>query len=283
MTKTPAYLPASDGLPARVSGAWARDKLYYVERYFTIFNKGMYRKWPHRAYVDLMAGPGRCITADRAEEFDGSPILAANSAPESENCVCVEADPELRRALHTRTARFGQRVSVLAGDCNDPGIVKSIRQAVKGAPLSVAFVDMLGLDVWFSTLQALTAGRKMDLLITLQVNDLTRNARSASTEVQDPERFDRFFGASGWRQVVEDCNTKRKPAQDVATALTGYYTERLGTIGYPHVHDLHVLMKNTRNAPLYRLVLAARHEKAVDFFKAIAEIEHLGQRGLSFE
>ncbi len=28
----PAYLSASDGLPARVSGAWAKDKLYYVVR-----------------------------------------------------------------------------------------------------------------------------------------------------------------------------------------------------------------------------------------------------------
>jgi three-Cys-motif partner protein len=231
VTKTPAYLQASDGLPARVSGAWAKDKLYYVERYFTIFNKGMYRKWPRRAYVDLMAGPGRCITANGAEEFDGSPILAATSAPEFEQCVFVEADPDLGQALATRTAQHGHRVSILPGDCNDPAVVERIRQAVKGAALSVVFVDMLGLDVWFSTLQALTAGRKMDLLITLQVNDLTRNAMSASTEAQDPDRFDRFFGASGWREAVKDCTARRKPAQDVAAALTEYYIERLGTIG----------------------------------------------------
>jgi three-Cys-motif partner protein len=227
-----------------------------------------------------MAGPGRCVTADGKDEFDGSPVLAAQSVPQFEQCVLVEANHDLRAALAARTTQFGQRVSVLAGNCNDSAIIETIRKTIKPNTLSVAFVDMLGLDVWFETLRMLTAGRKIDLLITLQVNDLTRNAKSASTEAQDPERFDRFFGDSEWRVVVEECAAKRKPAQDVAAMLTEYYIGRLGTIGYPHVHDLHVLMKNTRNAPLYRLVLAARHERAVKFFKSIAKIEHSGQRGL---
>jgi three-Cys-motif partner protein len=142
---------------------------------------------------------------------------------------------------------------------------------------------MLGLDVWFTTLEALTTDRRMDLLITLQVSDLTRNAVSASTDQQDPDRFDRFFGSPDWRRVVADCTSRRTGNADLATALTHFYTEQLSTIGYPHVHELHVLMKNTRNAPLYRLVLAAKHERAVTFFKSIADIEHSGQRGFTFE
>jgi hypothetical protein len=86
----------------------------------------------------------------------------------------------------------------------------------------------------------------MDLLITLQVNDLTRNAVSASVEDQDPDRFDRFFGSADWRGVVSDCAAKRTANTDLATALTEFYTQRLRTIGYPHVHELHVLMKNTK-------------------------------------
>jgi three-Cys-motif partner protein len=258
------------------------EKLYYVERYFTIFNKGMHRKWPRRAYVDLMAGPGRCIT-DAGDEFAGSPVLAAKSEPHFEKCVFVEKEPVLQRALAARTESFKDRVRVVAGDCNDPAIIRRVRQEVPANALGITFVDMLGLNVWLSTLKDLTVNRRMDLVITLQVHDFTRNALSASSEQQGTERFDRFFGSPDWRQVVADCASRQAVNADIATALTGYYTQRLATIGYPYVHELHVLMKNTRNAPLYRLVLAAKHEQAVKFFKSIAEIEHSGQRGLTLE
>jgi len=282
MTRTSSYPIAKDGLPARASGQWAKEKLYYVERYFTIFNRGMYIRWPRRFYVDLMAGPGRCITAN-GDEFAGSPVLAAESEPHFEKCVFVESEPVLQEALKARTLAFAERARLVAGDCNDPAIIKRIRREVPATALSVTFVDMLGLDVWFSTLAALTSGRRMDLLITLQVSDMTRNAASAHAEQQDPERFERFFGSPEWRRVVADCASRRTSNVDLATALTQFYIERLASIGYPHVHELHVLMKNTRNAPLYRLVLAARHERAVTFFRSIAKIEHSGQRGLALE
>ncbi len=217
------------------------------------------------------------------EEFPGSPVLAAESDPHFEKCVFVESEPLLQEALETRTAPIRDRVRIVAGNCNDASVVTHIRRELPSAALSVTFVDMLGLDVWFTTLETLTSGRRMDLLITLQVSDLTRNAASASAEQQDPERFDRFFGSPNWRRVVEDGTLRRTSNADLATALTEFYTQRLASIGYPHVYELHVLMKNTRNAPLYRLVLAAKHERAVEFFRSIAEIEHSGQRGLTFE
>jgi hypothetical protein len=41
---------ASDGLPARESGAWVLEKRVYVEKYLGIFTKGVGKKWgrvPH--------------------------------------------------------------------------------------------------------------------------------------------------------------------------------------------------------------------------------------------
>ena len=36
------YQPSAiDGIPARVSGAWAREKLSYLDRYTYLFNVGM--------------------------------------------------------------------------------------------------------------------------------------------------------------------------------------------------------------------------------------------------
>lgn len=279
MAKTTGYAGAADGLPARISGPWAREKLYYVERYFTIFNKGMKFKWPSRVYADLMAGPGRCITED-GDEFEGSPLLALKSEPPFQRSVLVESNDELLGALRARTEAYRDRALVLPGDCNDPTVITRIRKELPASSLGLVFIDMLGLDVSFGTISALTMARKMDLVITLQVNDLTRNAESAADDQHDPTRFDRFFGDPGWRDVIREWRRRGGTSPDLATALTSFYVERLETIGYPHVAELHVLMKNTKKAPLYRLVLAARHERATEFFRAISKIEYSGQRGL---
>lgn len=70
---------------------------------------------------------------------------------------------------------------------------------------------------------------------------------------------------------------------DRATALCDFYGEQLAQIGYGQVEQLHRLMKNRRNAPLYRLLLASRHPRATEFFRKIAAIEHDGQRGFRFD
>src|SRR5271169_4076334 len=55
-------LSERDGLPVRDSGIWVKEKLYYLGRYLRIFSVGMKNKWAGRLYyVDLCAGPGRCL------------------------------------------------------------------------------------------------------------------------------------------------------------------------------------------------------------------------------
>jgi three-Cys-motif partner protein len=271
----------SDGLPCRVSGVWAQEKLYYVGRYMAIVNGGMKNRWPQRAFVELMAGPGRCILENSDEEFDGSPLLALKCEPGFTSVVLVESDERLLDALRARTAEFGTRAEVLPGDCNDVAVVERIRDTISPNALTLAFVDMLGLDVTFATLKRLTTGRKIDLVITFQVNDLVRNVPSILEGRVDGERLDQFFGTSAWRHVVAAAEGGKLTTSEIGDALTEYYVRRLGTLNYQHVAPLHVLMKNTRNAPLYRLILAARHERATDFFAKISKIEYSGQRGLA--
>jgi len=88
--------------------------LYYVERYLAIFNGGMKNKWPRRGYIDLMAGPGRCVVRESGEEFEGSPVLALRSQPPFAQAVFVEADDVAAAALERRTIADQQRRSVLA-------------------------------------------------------------------------------------------------------------------------------------------------------------------------
>jgi len=67
----------NDGLPVRDSGIWAKEKLYYLEHYLDIFSVGMHKRWNGKLYyVDLFAGPGRCLISGTKEEFDGSLLIA---------------------------------------------------------------------------------------------------------------------------------------------------------------------------------------------------------------
>jgi hypothetical protein len=71
---------------------------------------------------------------------------------------------------------------------------------------------------------------------------------------------------------------------EVADALQRLYaTTSLAAIGYPHWTAVERLMKNTRNAGLYRVLVASRHPLGIDLFRKVAQIEPAGQRRLGFD
>jgi hypothetical protein len=95
-------VPAGDGLPARCVEPWSRDKLYYVRGYLDLFARAMQRKFAVRHYVDLFAGPGRCVFDDDSGEIDGSPLQALSIEPRFTRYHFVDADPGALAALRTR-------------------------------------------------------------------------------------------------------------------------------------------------------------------------------------
>lgn len=205
------YIDARDGLPARVSGRWAREKLHYVRRYNEIVASGMKRKWAARGYLDLMAGSGRCTLAN-GQEFDGSPLVALSTTPPFDEALFVEADPELCAALHTRVAaaQGSPMPTILPGECNGQDTREEILKNLSTDGLTVAFADMLGVGVAFDTVTCLSNARRLDWLITFQVNDLQRNATRA-LESGDGSRLDAFFGSPDWR--VSFGRVSRKTSQ----------------------------------------------------------------------
>lgn len=67
----------------------------------------------------------------------------------------------------------------------------------------------------------------------------------------------------------------------MADAVTTFFERQLRTgLGYPNVESLHRLMKNSKNAPLYRLILASHDDLAPKLWHNVARIEFSGQRGL---
>ncbi len=239
----------------------------------SIFNGGMKNKW-ERVYIDLMAGPGRCVEDDTAAEFEGSPLLAVNQKVPFTEIVLVEGDANLAAALRQRVQ---SKAIVLEGDCNDTAVITQLRDKLGLGRLGLAFADNLGLDVTLATLQMLTENLKVDLCITFQLGDLKRNLHRALTGA-DAGRWTAFFG-EGWRAVAENAERHNLSAEETATVFLDFYGQQLAGLGYRHVRHSRRVMKNSRNVGLYRLLLAGKHERAAQFFDEISKIEPGGQRG----
>jgi three-Cys-motif partner protein len=263
----------TDGLIVRRSGPWAEDKLRYVQHYAGIFTAGMAEKWSHDlAFLDLLAGPGMCRDADTGREFPGSPLLALRTKTPFRTVALVERDPEcaavLRRRVHEEP-RAATAV-VIEGDANAASTIAALRHESVGC-LSFALVDLLGLDVGFETIAALTSERQTDLLFSFPEMDLSRNRTHALGA--DADRWTRFFGTGAWRPIV---HAQRR---DAVLRLLEVYRNQLATIGY-QTKPLRLPLKNSRGGALYRPLFASKHPRGIDFFTKVSAIDPGGQQTL---
>jgi three-Cys-motif partner protein len=235
-----------------------------------IFARGMKKSFKNRVFYDLMAGPGRINV--RGTEYAGSPLLSQTA--EFTARIFVESDPDLSSALRQRLAPGSL---IIQGDCNDPAVIDRLRQSTPTwNTLGLAFVDNLGMNVTFDTLARLTRGRPVDLMIVVQLQDFTRNVVLAANSEGSNGRFTKFFGSTGWLSVALAAMDSNAQDAEIADRLLSFYQEQLRTIGYLHSKPGIQVMRNSRNATQYRLLLAGKDPKAVELFEKAEAIGPYG-------
>jgi len=273
----PVVVFGADKLRARDSGPWAREKLSYLRRYLEMFTTGMSAKWPRLVFLDLMAGPGLCIDRTDKQEFSGSPLLALSTKKPFHGAYFVESDPELRAALERRIATHPRRgiAEVLDGDSNTSRVIAKLRSVTEDS-LSIAFIDLIGQEISFETIRALTQNRNLDLWFSFPEMDLRRNVPVAPDDPDEADRWTRFFGTDQWRPIV----TRARPGQAIIE-LRALYRQQLKGLGYES--ELSRLpMKNSRGRGLYRPLFASRHARGLDFFGKALQRDSTGT-GLLFD
>ncbi len=252
-----------DGLIVRPSGPWIQKKYHFLSRYFAIFTKGMKNKWNPLTYIDLFAGPGRCLIEESGEEIDGSPLLALER--DFSRYIFIEQNSECLDALKQRSRRkqkFSQ-IEFIAGDCN------VVIDQVQPAGLTVAFSDPTGLDLHFDTLRALTDGENVDLIANIQHGmDGKRNLKSYVRQ-QGQSKLDRFLGERADRKKLSDWPD-----------VWARYRERIETLGYSIADASNISVTNQQGVPMYFICFASKHPKGLEFWKKISRIDEQGQREL---
>ncbi len=252
-----------DGLIVRESGQWIVRKHFYLRRYLDIFSRGMKNRWQERTYIDLFAGPGRCVVRGTAEEFEGSPLIALQH--DFTRFIFVETDKQCLADLKRRCSKSpkADRIEYWNEDCNE--VARKLRP--KG--LSVAFIDPVGLDFNFEALKSLSSYDPIDLLMTIPIGmDVKRNfARYCAA--RDTSPLGRFLGPTAhWPSIKE--------AEDVLPE----FKRIMSTLGFGTVQHADIPVQNDKQALLYYLVFASRHPRGLEFWKKISAQDEKGQMEL---
>lgn len=287
-----SYLePIDDGLPMRESGPWVAEKLDYVARYLNIFITSMKNKqWKALNYIDLFAGPGKCYD-DIGKVYLGSPLLALTTPYLFDHYLFVDSDPRNIETLRQRceNLEWGNRAQYFVGDSNTivHQIVTQIQNweqnSVPGkwsSCLNLAFLDPEGFELHWSTVAAL-AKMRTDLIIHYSQMGIKRYMPVA---IKDPDekKFSPFFGSEDWRGIYEKYHGK---APGLQRGLIDFYKRNLCNLGYAEVRSTNEawdepLMRNTKNAPLYRLLFASKHPLGEKFWHEVTKINVHGQARL---
>jgi three-Cys-motif partner protein len=257
-----------DGMPVRPSGLWIKRKHYFLQQYADIFTKGMIKKWQGRlTFIDLYAGPGKCVIKETAQEPEGSPLLALQY--DFNRYVFVEETSSLMAALQTRCSQSPKKDSIkfLQVDCNQ--CIQQIINEIPPGHLSLAFIDPTDIDIHYATIKALAQiSTGVDLLMNIQYGmDLKRNFDSYLKRGEE-SKLSRFL-----RSDFDISQLKGKEAKDVIEV----YKSRIRELGYQTVEHRDITVTNTKNAPMYFLLFASKDPRGLDFWQKISKKDEQGQ------
>lgn len=254
----------SDGLVVSDAGPWAAEKHRLLGDYIRA-TWGTRRKFKHRpAYVDVFSGPGRTLVEESGEIADGSPLIAwraaiANPWPFSEMYV-ADASPEYCGAVATRLKARGAPAQVKCEKAVEAA--KWAGDNLDRNGFHIAFIDPYNLGgLPWAALEMLTWHRHIDFIVHFSVQDLTRNFDRYFAE--DQSVLDRF--APGWRDKVGEM---RAPDQ-----MRGLFFEHWAALfrGYQLAEKVPSVV-NSKNAPLYRMVLLTRHPLGKKIWNSVASV-----------
>jgi three-Cys-motif partner protein len=276
-----AYLqPQDDGLPMRESGPWVAEKLDYLKRYIDVFETSMRKKWSTRHYIDLFAGPGKCVCRKTGLVYLGSPLLALTTEHPFTDYFFADIDPDSISVLQQRcnASPHSTRIRFTGDDANR--VARRIVEQIQGIPsLNLAFLDPDGLELQWETVATLAQIERLDLIIHYSQMGLNR-AMPKVFRAESLSDIDHFFGDTEWRTIYE--KYRRHEEQFLHRQLMDYYKRKLRRLGYREtLRDDEVgaepLIRNEKNAPLYRLLFASKHPLGLEFWQKVVRRDVYGQ------
>lgn len=256
-------VPGPDGHPARLIHLHSLDKAYYVRRYAEIVAGAMREKWGGQiAWVELYSGPGTLWVAEQKTFMDGSPIEALGTKKPYGIYAFADLDQQCVDALGARIGeKYGQRddVHVFQGNANDADLHDQLVAVLPKNALIVLYADPAELNFHYETIKFFADRYEhLDLLLNFPAAGVVRalrggHGKKAGEVLGHPEPL-ALIGPTSARTNV---------------SLGEYFEGMLRGLRYEHFASTPI--KNSKNSPVYDLMIASRDPRAKDFFeKALA-------------
>jgi three-Cys-motif partner protein len=195
----------------------------------------------------------------------GSAQIALDVSPPFDEYIFLEDNKKRAAQLETLTAEYPQlRSRVHRGDCN-----RYLPRLLTGSwtdRRAVLFLDSYGLQVDWTTVQAIAATRAIDVLFLVSISGVYRQAALDSLALDDSKirALDRFLGTTDWQEAFYDrqaightgdlFDADRRERTADWPDIARYIRERLSEIFAGGVSEPAILKMG--NTPLFALYFA---------------------------
>lgn len=197
----------------RFGSASTELKLDVIGAYLRAFTTALQRQFPELLYIDVFSGSGAREVLHKAEpanlieeareewieERRGSARIALDTQPPFTKLIFIEKKQAFCRALEELAAGYpGREVEVFRGDANDT-ILKAINRSWSVAR-AVMFIDPYGMQLSWSTLEAIRHTEAVDVWYLVTLQGLCRQATKDRRDITAKKRaaLNRMLGTEEW-------------------------------------------------------------------------------------
>jgi three-Cys-motif partner protein len=275
-----------DGLIVRSVKPHSAKKARMVRRDLATVGRAMNRQWFAVHYLELFSGPGRLLDEATGEEIPGSPLEALEIPTPFDRYVFSDFDESCVAALDRRIGARSD-VRIRRGDANDPRHLETVAGLLDPRALIIAYLDPAKPNLHFDTV-AWLANRfeYIDFIINLPTNAIHRSLAAARYWIDrgaNPATLAALqtpAGALGHPDPLallgpDECST--------ADAIRGFYYEQLRNVGMTELAEPRTICVTQNNAPLYDIILASRHPRAVELWEKANKVAPHPQLALGEE
>ena len=280
-------------------GSWTEDKLGRVRKYLAAYTK-IFRRNPKAqffktTYVDAFAGTGYRsdphLTEDHphlfedpdAQEFlKGSARIALEVEPSFDRYLFIDLNPAHAQELEALKSEFPEKsggIGIVSAEAN-AYLKQWCKETDWKKNRAVVFLDPYGMQVEWSTIEAISQTKGIDLWILFPLGVAV--SRLLTKGKLPPEAWQqaltRSFGTNEWKEVFYDPQTTpsllgEDEVQYVRAAdfekIGRFFVSRLRSV-FPGVAENALPLRNSKNVPIFLLCFAASNERGAPLALKIA-------------
>lgn len=284
----------------RFGGDWTEQKLECVRKYLHAYTTIM-SKQPFRfAYIDAFAGTGYretesdedpselmfpdLVSSEVISFHDGSARNALEVEPRFMKYVFIEKNinrhtelQELKEEFLLKADFSDEMIECVHGEANE--YLKDLCRKSWKNHRALVFLDPYGMQVEWKTLEFIANTQAIDLWILFPIGTVNRLLKK-NGEIQRSlrTRLDSCFGEPDWYEVFYQLakqisffdEEQWQKMGDIFATIEEYFIERLQGI-FKGVATNPLILRNSKNVPLYLLCFAAGNQRGAPIAVKIAQ------------